>query len=91
MGLTNPHLELVLRAAGLKLIGWDVRPYDRGTPAKVTAGRIAAAARDGSIVLLHDGGASPDNLTAAVKEVIERFQALGYSFVSLDELLGDEA
>ncbi|MEK7721885.1 MAG: polysaccharide deacetylase family protein [Elusimicrobiota bacterium] len=86
MGLTNPHLGPVLRATGLKLIGWDVRPYDRGTPAKVIISRIAGAARDGSIVLLHDGGASPENLAAAVTGVIERFQSLGYTFVNLDEL-----
>lgn len=89
MGLTNPHLGPVLREAGLKLIGWDVRPYDRGTPAKVTAGRITGAARDGSIVLLHDGGASPETLTAAVTEAIEHFQSQGYCFVSLNELLKD--
>ncbi|HAH31203.1 MAG TPA: hypothetical protein DCL44_02695 [Elusimicrobia bacterium] len=89
MGLTNPHLGPVLRATGLKLIGWDVRPYDRGTPAKVTVARIAGAARDGSIVLLHDGGASPENLAAAATGVIKHFQALGYSLVSLEELLQD--
>ena len=86
MGLTNPHLGPVLRALGLKSIGWDVRPYDRGTPARTIVDRIISSARDGSIVLLHDGGASPENLTAAVGEIVERFQALGYSFVSLDEL-----
>jgi len=89
MGLTNPHLGPALRSLGLKLVGWDVRPYDRGKPAKGTAASVAGAAGDGSIVLLHDGGASPENLTAAVSEIIERFQALGYTFVSLDELFKD--
>lgn len=89
MGLTNPHLGPVLREAGLKLIGWDVRPYDRGTPAEITAGRVVAAARDGSIVLLHDGGAFPEDLTAAVTGIIKHFKPLGYTFVSLDQLFGD--
>ena len=87
MGLTNPHLGPVLRALELRLISWDVRPFDRGTPAEVTAARVSKAAGDGSIVLLHDGGVSPEDLTAAVTEIIGRFQALGYTFVSLDEIL----
>lgn len=90
MGLTNPHLGPVLRSLGLKLIGWDIRPYDRGRPAKETAARVVSAAGDGSIVLLHDGGAAPEELKAAVSEILERFQTLGYTFVSLDELFKDE-
>ncbi len=92
MGLSNPHLAPALRATGLKLVAWDVRPFDRGKPAKTIVGRIAGTDRapgpaaDGSIVLLHDGGAAPGNLLPAVMEIIERFQARGYSFVSLDEL-----
>ncbi|PIU18720.1 MAG: hypothetical protein COT18_09930, partial [Elusimicrobia bacterium CG08_land_8_20_14_0_20_59_10] len=89
MGLTNPHLGPVLRETGLKLVGWDVRPFDRGIPAKTTAARINGAAVDGSIVLLHDGGADPENLSVAVSGIIGHFTALGYSFVNLDELLGD--
>ena len=94
MGLANPHLAPALRETGLKLIAWDTRPFDRGMPAKTMVNRIAGtgrgAAGDGSIVLLHDGGASSINLASAVTEIIERFQASGYSFVSLDELFREE-
>ncbi|HBA60708.1 MAG TPA: polysaccharide deacetylase family protein [Elusimicrobia bacterium] len=89
MGLTNPHLGPVLAEAGLTLAGWDVRPFDRGTPAGTTAARVNGAARDGSIVLLHDGGAAAESLCAAVAEIISHFTALGYSFVNLDELFKD--
>ena len=96
MGLANPHLAPALRETGLKLIAWDVRPFDRGLPAETMVNRIAGtekgtgSAGDGSIVLLHDGGASSVNLASAVTEMIKRFQAGGYSFVSLDELLCEE-
>jgi peptidoglycan/xylan/chitin deacetylase (PgdA/CDA1 family) len=90
MGLTNPHLGPVLLETELKLVGWDVRPYDRFKPVKATTERVARAARDGSIVLLHDGGASSDNITAAVTEIIERLQGRGYIFVSLDELFKEQ-
>jgi peptidoglycan/xylan/chitin deacetylase (PgdA/CDA1 family) len=92
MGLSNPHLAPALRATGLKLVAWNRRPFDRGASAKTIVDRIAGTgtgtgpAGDGSIVLLHDGGASGANLAAAVTEIIEGFQARGYSFVSLDEL-----
>ncbi len=87
MGLTNPHLRGVLAETGLTLVGWDVRPFDRGRPPGETAERIIGAAGDGSIVLLHDGGASPGDLTAAVAAVLAHFKALGYTFVNLDELI----
>jgi peptidoglycan/xylan/chitin deacetylase (PgdA/CDA1 family) len=93
MGLSNPHLAAALRKTGLKLVAWDVRPFDRGSAAKTIVRRIAGTdrmagpARDGSIVLLHDGGGVFENLAPAVAEIIERFQSRGYSFVNLDELL----
>ncbi len=95
MGLSNPHLAPALKATGLKLIAWDVRPFDRGKPAETIIRRIVGKgpgtgpASDGSIVLLHDRGAAPGNLKPAVTEIIERFRAQGYSFVSLDELFRD--
>jgi peptidoglycan/xylan/chitin deacetylase (PgdA/CDA1 family) len=92
MGLANPHLAPALRETGLKLIAWNRRPFDRGASVKTIVDRVAGTgtgagpAGDGSIVLLHDGGASPGNLAAAVTQIIESFQAGGYSFESLDEL-----
>jgi peptidoglycan/xylan/chitin deacetylase (PgdA/CDA1 family) len=97
MGLSNPHLGSALRETELQLIAWDVRPFDRGKSAHALVARIAGegkkigSAGDGSIVLLHDGGASAENLINAVTQIMESFQKLGYSFVSLDELLGDSS
>jgi peptidoglycan/xylan/chitin deacetylase (PgdA/CDA1 family) len=93
MGLSNPHLPPALRATGLKLVAWNVRPYDRGASTATIVSRIVgnrngeAPASDGSVVLLHDGGVSGEALIPAVRQVIERFQEMGYSLVSLDELL----
>jgi peptidoglycan/xylan/chitin deacetylase (PgdA/CDA1 family) len=95
MGLSNPHLASALRETDMKLIAWDVRPFDRGESSKTIIDRVTGVNKktspvsDGSIVLLHDGGASPSTLVESVKGIIEHFQALGFSFVSLDELFQD--
>ena len=92
MGLANPHLASALNETGLKLIAWDVRPFDRGTSAEMIVKRVVGTdkgrgpARDGSIVLLHDGVTAPENLIAAVTLIVKHFQERGYSLVSLDEL-----
>jgi peptidoglycan/xylan/chitin deacetylase (PgdA/CDA1 family) len=97
MGLANPHLAPALTEIGLKLIAWNVRPFDRGESAETIVRRVLGSEgkkipqADGSIVLLHDGGAASPYLVDAVREIIDRFQAQGYSLVNLDELLNDEA
>lgn len=91
MGLTNPHLGAALRKAALTFVGWDVRPFDRNrrTPDRVIQ-HVAAHARDGSIVLLHDANMAPERAEATVQGVITALQDRGYSLVGLDELLEGE-
>ncbi len=85
-GLTNPHLPGVLKRLDLVLVGWDVRAFDRGAPAHVTAERVMRRARDGSIILLHDGGADAGCLVGAVAQVVTGLRARGYTFVPLEDL-----
>jgi peptidoglycan-N-acetylglucosamine deacetylase len=54
-GATSRRLVLVARAAGLVTVTWDVDPRDYQEPgADAIRRRVAAGARPGSIVLLHD-------------------------------------
>jgi peptidoglycan/xylan/chitin deacetylase (PgdA/CDA1 family) len=87
VGLTNTQLGAALRRADLLLVGWDVRALDRGAPRDKVVQRILRLARDGSIILLHDGGARPEVLTGLVRDVVAQLRARGYSFVGLDEML----
>ncbi len=86
MGLTNPHLQQALKTTGLILVGWDVRPFDQGRPPLETVARVTKASRDGSIILLHDGDSSAQNIYTVVKALLIDFRKSGYSFVNLDGL-----
>jgi len=86
-GLTNPHLGRPLRELGLVLVGWDVRPFDRGADPDRVAERVCRRARDGSIIVLHDGGVGAEALVRTAAAVIAALRERGYAFASLDELL----
>ncbi len=91
VGLTNPGVPRVMRRLGLVCVGWDVRSLDRNAiSAERVVGRIRRGLREGSIVLLHDGGVDPQRLLLIVERVIAFARSEGYRFVRLDQLLGHE-
>jgi len=87
MGLTNPHYGGVLRESGLALVGWDVRSLDTVLSTEAVIRRILRRMRDGSIILLHDGGASPERIVEIVGAVIGELRARGFGFERLDRLI----
>ena len=88
MGLTNPHLFGALKRIGLRFVGWDLRGLDhRAGAAAPVIRRLAHRCRDGSIVLLHDGGANPQVLVDIVHTIIPALRNQGFTFVRLDESL----
>lgn len=90
MGLTNPHLAWALKRAGLTLIGWDVRGLDyQARSAEPVIQRILRKTRDGSIIVLHDGGARPAIITTIVSRIIPELRRRGFVFQRLDDLIAD--
>ena len=90
MGLTNPHLSRALRKAQVTLVGWDAGGRDRRAsvdPAVAAGRRILRRVRDGSVILLHDGGADPERLVRLVNEIVSECRRRGYSFVPLETLM----
>jgi peptidoglycan-N-acetylglucosamine deacetylase len=85
-GLTNPHLRGALEQLGLTLVGWDVRPFDRGADPNAVVERVLRRVRDGSIIVLHDGDARSDPLLRVVAALIAGLRARGYRVVSLEGL-----
>jgi peptidoglycan/xylan/chitin deacetylase (PgdA/CDA1 family) len=89
-GLTNPFFPSVLRRLGLTLVGWDVRTFDTIGSTRRVADRISRHTRDGSIVLLHDGGSSPERVVEIVGAAIADLRSRGFGFARLDRMM-DEA
>jgi peptidoglycan-N-acetylglucosamine deacetylase len=90
-GLTNPHFPKALRQAGLTLVGWDVRPFDTAGRTRDAIDRILRETRDGSIILLHDGGVPPQQIIHIVSTAISELRSRGFGFERLDRLIEHEA
>ncbi len=91
IGLTNPHLRNVLKKQGLSVVGWDVRPFDIGTKSDKVIKRVLKKIRPGSIILLHDKGRTPADLTGLIDELVTKIQARGFGFADPEQLLGKKA
>jgi peptidoglycan/xylan/chitin deacetylase (PgdA/CDA1 family) len=77
------------RSKGMQTVGWDVDTVDYQRPASASiVQRVLGGVKPGSIVLMHDGGGPRDQTVAALPKIIKGLRAKGYSFVTLDELLG---
>ena len=73
----------------LTTIVWDVDPADWSRPGMgAIISNVLANARNGSIVLMHDGGGPRGETLAALPAIIDTLRARGYGFVTVPELLG---
>jgi peptidoglycan-N-acetylglucosamine deacetylase len=87
MGLTNPHFSKALRRTGLTLVAWDVRSFDTVGSVQSAVDRIIRKTRDGSIILMHDGGVSPQRVVEIVSASITELRCRGFEFDRLDHLI----
>jgi peptidoglycan/xylan/chitin deacetylase (PgdA/CDA1 family)/uncharacterized membrane protein YbhN (UPF0104 family) len=92
-GFKGPLLGRALRRRGLTLVGWTRGVWDTERPgAAAIAERACTPLRGGEILLLHDGCATPgidprrDQSAAAVEEIVRRWRAAGFEFVTVDRL-----
>ena len=47
---------------------------------------VVAGVRPGAIILMHDGGGKRANTIAALPLIIAKLRAMGYGFVTMDQL-----
>ncbi|HWN73408.1 MAG TPA: polysaccharide deacetylase family protein [Solirubrobacterales bacterium] len=74
---------------GMRTINWDVDPQDWSLPGTGTIySNIVGHARNGSIILMHDGGGPRGETLAALPQVIDTLRARGFRFATVSELLG---
>lgn len=92
--LRTPSLFAVLRHDGLRPVsGTFAHAFEAVQPAPARIARRALAkARPGAILIFHDGfdgrGGYRGNTARAVEIVVEELLGRGYTFVTVDEMLG---
>jgi peptidoglycan/xylan/chitin deacetylase (PgdA/CDA1 family) len=86
-GMTGPHFPRALRGAGLTLVGWDVRSFDTLGSTRRVIERVVRKTRDGSIILLHDGGVPVQRMLEIVSVVVRELRLRGFEFERVDRML----
>jgi peptidoglycan-N-acetylglucosamine deacetylase len=88
-GGVNSSVVATAGSLGMRTINWDVDPRDWSLPGTgAIYSNIVGHARDGSIILMHDGGGPRSETLAALPHVIDTLRARGFRFATVSELLG---
>jgi peptidoglycan/xylan/chitin deacetylase (PgdA/CDA1 family) len=78
-GAYNSRIATIIANRGQRLILWTVDPRDWSRPGTWTiVNRVLANVRDGSRILLHDGGGDRSQTVAALDLLIPRLRARGF-------------
>lgn len=93
-GEYNKAVEKIINDKGYRLVLWDMDCYSmdwRNPPPELIIDVATSKAKDGSIILLHDGhnimvDEPRTNTTEALPEIIRVFKEKGFDIVRLDEL-----
>ncbi len=85
----NPILLKMLSRSSKKMILSDVVPKDfcAKTSDEIVQ-KILQKTRNGSIIILHDGGGDRKKTVQALEKIIFQLQKRGFHFVTVSELLG---
>jgi cellulose synthase/poly-beta-1,6-N-acetylglucosamine synthase-like glycosyltransferase/peptidoglycan/xylan/chitin deacetylase (PgdA/CDA1 family) len=67
---------------------WRMTEKKRQRPAEEIAADVLRQAKNGNIVLLHDGGGEREQTVQALPLIIDRLRANGYELTSVSDLLG---
>ena len=71
-------------------IGWTLDTGDWLSMDETQIYDVLMSAKAGDVVRLHDGGGYQDTTVSALKKALPKLVAKGFSFVTIDELLGVE-
>jgi peptidoglycan/xylan/chitin deacetylase (PgdA/CDA1 family) len=92
-GGRRPGVLRMARRMGLTPVMWNVTGYDWNTlSAEEIEGKVTRRVRGGDVILLHDGGhrsfgADRSFTITATDRLISRYQAEGYEFVTIPEMM----
>jgi peptidoglycan-N-acetylglucosamine deacetylase len=89
-GGVNSGILATAGSLGMRTIDWDVDPQDWSLPGtEAIYANVVSHARNGSIILMHDGGGPRSETLDALPRVIDALRARGLGFATVSELLGD--
>jgi peptidoglycan-N-acetylglucosamine deacetylase len=89
-GGINSGVIATAGSLGMQTINWDVDPRDWSLPGTgAIYSNIVSHARNGSIILMHDGGGPRSETLAALPQIIDTLRARGFGFATVSGLLGD--
>jgi len=85
-GIRSPGLYRILKTEGLRPVFWDVMAYDWFRPSSSwISSKVVKSVRDGSVVLLHDGGGKRNNTIHAIPCIAEGIRDRDFDFIGLDD------
>ncbi|HEV2022546.1 MAG TPA: polysaccharide deacetylase family protein [Terriglobales bacterium] len=96
-GLRRPGTLRAAARRGLTTVMWSVPGNDWKLPTpEAIEGRVARHVRGGDVILLHDGGhwhmgVDRAPTVAATEQLISRYQADGFRFITIPELMQESA
>jgi polysaccharide deacetylase family sporulation protein PdaB len=89
-GAYNYRILNTAYALQFSTILWSCDPADWSRPGvNAIINRVLNCAKNGSIILMHDGGGNRSQTIAALPTIIERLQARGFTFVTIPQMLLD--
>jgi peptidoglycan-N-acetylglucosamine deacetylase len=92
-GSRRPATLRIARELGLEPVMWSVTGYDwNAPPAAIVERKVSRQIRGGDVILLHDGGhkqlgADRSQTVQATDQLIRRYKAEGYEFVTVTEMM----
>jgi peptidoglycan/xylan/chitin deacetylase (PgdA/CDA1 family) len=90
-GSFDADTRALLHDRRMLMVLWNVNPQDYERPgSRAIAARVVAAARPGSIVLMHDGGGDRSQTVAALPTIIRKLRARGFRLVTVTRLIDDD-
>jgi peptidoglycan-N-acetylglucosamine deacetylase len=88
-GAFSSALVSEARSMGFTTIQWNIDPRDWARPGTgAIVGNVLSNARNGAIVIQHDGGGDRSQTLAALPQEIGALRARGFQLVTVTELLG---
>ncbi len=87
-GARNDRVDGIARELGMRDVIWDVDTVDWSRPgADAIANTAVRNARDGSVILMHDGGGNRQQTVDALDRIITGLQDRGFELVTVPQLV----